>query len=588
MNDVNDIRADSEGTTLAFPGRNVYAALVALAAAAVYVNCLGNGFVFDDVVQVVRNQWMTDTRYLGDIFSSGVWGFAGLPSNYYRPMMHVIYMAAWHMFGPGAWGFHVVSVAMHTAVSVLLYYLLAALVSGRGLPAKAAGMGAFCGALLFAVHPVHTEAVCWAAGVPDLSYALFYIASVYAYVVSLESDTNSRLYRAVSVAAFLLAALSKEPALTLPGVLVACDYAYGTLKRGTIRKGLVRYAPYLLVIAVYMALRINALGSFAPSRAHSELAGLQVATGAVKLLSGYFRMLVLPFGLSGFHEFRPVSGLVDPGFIAAIAVVSAFAAASVYGVWKDRAFMVAAAVIVLPLLPSLYIPVVGKSPLAERYLYLPSAGLSLAVALLVARSYMSGAVIGRAALAAALVMSSLFTAVTVHRNPVWKDDVSYWSDTITKAPSESYPFNALGLSLSKAGRPDEAAAMFARSIELEPTFDEPYVNLGNYYNTKGELDNAETCYSKALEIDSKNSNALNNLGVVYARKGRLKDAAIQFEAAIRVNRYYKDAYENLAHAYRKLGMAEKARETTDAMKSAMANAPASTKVKMVVGGKGGG
>jgi protein O-mannosyl-transferase len=588
MKDVNDVQEEIKSGARPNMGRHVYAVVVAFLAIAVYINCLGNGFVFDDMVQVVRNQWMTDTRYLGDIFSSGVWGFAGLPSNYYRPMMHIIYMAVWHIFGPAPWNFHVVSVALHAAVSVVLYYLLAALVARRGLPAKTARVAAFSGALLFAVHPIHTEAVCWAAGVPDLSYALFYLISVYAYIVSMESTANSRSYRAVSVAAFLLAGLSKEPALTLPGVLVACDYACGVFKRFSVKDTLVRYAPYILVMAVYMVLRLNALGSFAPNKSHSELNWLQLIKGAVVLLGGYMRMLVLPYGLSGFHGYKLAIGVFSTGFIAAVAFVCVFAALSLYGIRKERILLLAVALTILPLLPALYIPVVGKSPLAERYLYLPSAGLSLAVAFLVARSISVGRLTGRAALSVVLITSSLFAVATGYRNQVWKDNLSYWTDAVRKAPSESYPLNALGMALNKAGRHDEAAAMFTRSIELDPSYDEPYVNLGNYYNSKNELDKAAAYYNKALAINRKNSNALNNLGVVYARQGKLVEAASLFQAAVRANKYYIDAYDNLVHAYSKLGMPEKANAAAAAKKAIMTYAPVSIKTKMVVGGKGTG
>jgi hypothetical protein len=98
--------------------RTILITIILLSCFVSYFNALFNGFVYDDLFQVVENHWIKDTRYLPDIFTQGVWGFAaGKTSNYYRPVMHLIYMLTYHIFGLHAWGFHFVNILFHAGVS---------------------------------------------------------------------------------------------------------------------------------------------------------------------------------------------------------------------------------------------------------------------------------------------------------------------------------------------------------------------------------------------------------------------------------------------------------------------------------------
>jgi hypothetical protein len=105
--------------------RYILITLIFFSCFASYFNALFNGFVYDDIFQVVENRWIKNTSYLPDFFSQGVWGFAGGKiSNYYRPIMHLIYMLAYHIFGLHPWGFHFVNILFHAGVSLLVFLSL--------------------------------------------------------------------------------------------------------------------------------------------------------------------------------------------------------------------------------------------------------------------------------------------------------------------------------------------------------------------------------------------------------------------------------------------------------------------------------
>ncbi len=187
---------------------------------AVYANALWNGFVYDDGFLVLDNPWIKDVKFLPDIFLSEAWGFIqGEPNSYYRPMMHVIYSLDYSLFGLKPWGFHLVNIIFHAGSSVLVFLIARTLFSENKYPSRFISIPLMAG-VLFAVHPIHTEAVVWVSGVQDLSYAFFCLLSLYLYLRS-DSRFNANYY--LSVLAFFLGTLCKEPAITLPGLLIAYD-----------------------------------------------------------------------------------------------------------------------------------------------------------------------------------------------------------------------------------------------------------------------------------------------------------------------------------------------------------------------------
>src|SRR3990172_9261254 len=187
-----------------FSSKYTCIAIILIVSFGVYLNTMWNGFVYDDEFQVLENPWIKDVRYIHDIFLSHVWAFQGVGwvSNYYRPMMHIILMIDYYLFGLKPWGYHLINIILHAGVSVLLFLLIAA--------------------ILFAAHPIHTEVVAWVSGIPELSFTLFYLLSFYFYI---EADDEYGNHFILSILFFFLSTLCKETALTLPILLIVYDYS---------------------------------------------------------------------------------------------------------------------------------------------------------------------------------------------------------------------------------------------------------------------------------------------------------------------------------------------------------------------------
>jgi len=141
-----------------------------------YVNTLFNAFVYDDNRQVLSNPYIHSFAYLREIFTTNVWSYVGAQgvTNYYRPMMTFGYLLCYQFFGPLPYGFHLVSLLLHAAAVLVLFWVTEKMFRRRGL--------ALAAALIFALHPIHTESVAWIAAVTDVELSLLYLLTFWFFL----------------------------------------------------------------------------------------------------------------------------------------------------------------------------------------------------------------------------------------------------------------------------------------------------------------------------------------------------------------------------------------------------------------------
>ena len=545
--------------------------VVLLAAFAVYFNTLGNDFVYDDSAQVLKNYLIRDVGNLPKIFTKSVWAFQGAPviSNYYRPVMNVLYMANYHLFGLKPWGFHLVNVLFHAGASVLVFFLVARLLaaSSRGSsPPSPTGERTgeflsipFIAALLFAVHPIHTEAVAWVAGLPDLSFAFFFLLSLLLYIRSTEGKELHKGRYALSVAFFFLSALSKEPALTLPLLLLGYDHLFGDPEEG-FRGRWKKYIPYVIAAAVYFALRLNALGGLAPEKRHVHLGGLQLAINVFPLFAEYLGKLLLPANLNAFHVFHPIVSILTPKGIFSVAVAAAFAGMMALAYRKHRTACFCLLLLVVPLLPAFYIRGLGLNTFAERYLYLPSAGFAGLAAMVLARvadRIPQGKLVLIGALA---LLTGVYSLGTVRRNAVWRTDYALFEDTVRKSPDGSVAHEQFGAALMGRDRLDEAIGHFRTALVLDPSSDEAHTNLGIAYYRKGLIDQAIEEERISIRLNPNLPEKYFNLAQALADKQLWEEAIREYEIAIRLDPNFADAYNGLGFSLAMAGAIDNAIE----------------------------
>jgi tetratricopeptide (TPR) repeat protein len=510
--------------------------LIAALVFAVNLWVLSNGLVYDDIAQVLGNRWITDLRFLPDIFASNVAGFeAGYATSYYRPMMHVVYMCCYYLVGLAPWGYHLANVLFHAGVSILVLPIAARLLD-REPPegSNAYFLPSFIAALLFATHPVHAEAVAWVAAVPELAFSFCYLLSFCLYLRATEDDSscNKPLYL-LSLGAFFLATLCKEPALTLPAVLLLHDLALRPA--ACWKRRVLGYLPYAAVALLYFAVRYQALGGFAPSVKHWNLSDGQYLLNALWLFACYLGKLLLPVNLSIFHSFQPIASIGESAGILSVLVAALYLGALAVAFRKSKEVFFCLAFIALTLLPALYIPALGESPLGERQLYLPSLGFVMLLGLVLSRARGRFLKLAFFTSLAPWLLVATYSAVSFDRNTVWKDEYTLWSDAAEKSPGSATVREYLGYALYTQGRVDEAISQYLTSLYLDPRMLDAHINLGIAYSSKNMTEQAIEQYREALRINPSLAEVHAYLGEALQWQGKLPQALQEFQRALQIN-----------------------------------------------------
>jgi len=501
------------------------ASAIFLVAFGVFANTLPNGFVYDDAKQILSNIWITDLRYLPDIFTHDVWGFwpEHGASGYYRPMMHILNLALNQTFGLLPWAYHFMNVLFHSVNSVLVFLLTFDLFRKEGK--TSAFSLALISGLLFASHPIHCEAVAWAGGIPDLSYTFFLLLSFYLYQRSTEKGSSSPLLLSVSLLSFVLALLSKEPALILPFILIL----YESSERKDHHLKLQRYIPYIVIAVAYLAVRFAIIGGIKTSGEDSSV--VSWLPDVFVLFATYLGKLLLPINLNVYYSYSSAGSFLAPSVLLGIVVTCIFITALIISFRKSRLVFTGLLFIAAPLLPALYIPAIGGTPFAERYLYLPSLGFALLASMLIVKlsavtSY--GKIVVSALF---LILFAFYSTETFSRNYAWKDELSFWTATVRESPDEPLPHYNLGAALERHGHLDEAIEEYQKAISLKPA-SVAYKALGEVYYRKGYKNKAVLEYYKALELEPQSSEMHNEAGIILMETGNFDKAQEHFRKAV--------------------------------------------------------
>ena len=546
--------------------RTLSITILIIISTALYLPTLQYDFVFDDEPLIIQNLWIKDIKHLPDIFFSSSWEFfEDMKVNTYRPMQHVILMLEYYLFGLKPWGYHLVNIFLH-AVNTLLAFFLASFIfktqqmtsiilseAKNDKKSCLTTAPAFFAALLFAAHPINTQAVAWITTVVELSMASLYLLSFYFYAIS-SPGWNSRL--AFSVIFFALAVFLKEQAITLLFLILLYDYS----KKGSALsfiKGYRKYIPYLFVVIGYMALRVYALGGFTAQE--KPIMGFgQLILNAFPLFAQYVKKLILPVDLKLLYVFHPVQTLIEWKVMGAMAFTFLFVLLWYFVKTRDRVVFTGLTFIAIPLLPVYYMPAIREIVFSEHYLYLSTFGFALLISYVFMKIHgglknkgFDSKITGRILLSISLLVLMVYSIATTKRHVVWKNNFSLWLDTVEKSPDSIPALGNLGIAYGKRGLWDQAAAEFKKSIKIDPNYAKSHFNLGDAYSDRNLWDKAIIKYKEAIKINPNYSRAHFKLGNAYFAKGLVDQAIIEYKKTIEIRPDFANAYNNLGSMYAK-------------------------------------
>jgi tetratricopeptide (TPR) repeat protein len=558
--------------------------LVVAAAVLPYLSLLDAPLIYDGPITILENP-AVQAGSLAELFSVDFWGIpadAEYASRSYRPLVSLSYALQARSIGNSVTLYHATDMLLHACASMLV--VLCAL--RLGLRAREATLAG----LLFAVHPVQTDAVASAVGRADLMAVLALLA---AFALHWHDGERAALRRALAALLLGAALLCKEYAVAFPLILAGCDlalWAAGRIEVAELRRRAGLWVAGLLLLAAYVALRVELFGGLGgvPMLVESDhpLVGRDAVVRwatAASILPLALRLLVLPLGLNHHYRFGtlPVpEGFGDPLALFGLALGAALLAGAV---WRIRARRVHPAIFALLLFgvlgPSLNLFGVSGVLFAERFLYLPVAGLGWMLgALLQCRRGAPGA--ARWATIAAAIVLLAFTVGTVARVEQWSSYERLLRSSLRHYPNGSEVWTDLGRLQQGQDRVDEAARSYERALEINPdharTWSHYAETLATLGRTKASADalfraglalhrdgadeQARLVLARAMAIDTGLLRRRYDLATERMEARRYDEAELGFREILVARPDHAPSWFNLGLTLRLAGRSEQAAE----------------------------
>jgi tetratricopeptide (TPR) repeat protein len=543
-------------------GRSLICLALGLITLAVFARSLTHGFlVYDDQAYVTENPHVK----AGLTWQGVQWAFRSYAVSNWHPLTWLSHMLDYQLYGLRAWGHHLTNLLLHIANTLLLFEVLRRMTGALWRSALVAA--------LFAWHPLHVESVAWVAERKDVLSAFFFMLTLWAYgryvegrmqneecrMKNVESGNThhaprsttpssilhppSSFYYVLALLVFALGLMSKPMVVTLPFVLLLLDYwPLGRFQASTLRRVLLEKLPFLALSAVGCVLTVSAQQPSIVSTAGLRIS--QRLEHALVAYAHYCGALFVPRRLAVYYPYEktvPAAEVVFAGLLLLALTILAFRFAG------RRPYLATGWLWFLGMLvPVLGLVQVGEQAWADRYTYLPSIGLFIAVVWglseLAQREHAARTILRWLAAAVGL---ALLIGTSVQ--------LSYWKDTRTlfehaAQVTRNNPLAAtlLGSLLANDGKFDEAIEYYRTALRYAPGFPEAHFYLGHALDQQGKLDEAIAEYQKAVWYKPIQEQTHLAYGAALAKQGKPDQAAAHYLAAIKLNPQSAVAHNNLA------------------------------------------
>lgn len=592
------------------------AGVVFVFAVACFMNSYHGDFVFDDSEAILSNNDLKPETPLSDLFVHDFWGSkldSKTSHKSYRPLTVLTFR--WNYFlsgGPYPMSFHIVNIILHGLVSVLMLAVFSLVLAGyhndrEGRPLFGAPKASLACAILFAIHPIHTESVAGIVGRADLLCALLFILSFLCYVRSCCQDTVSRTHATLhrpetfsmtwfclSVVFCGLSVLCKEQGITVIGICSAYDIIVICqvdvlrllrLKKSTENQNqeaspsvtkqntsgdwfkslCVRHLFLAITGAAILVTRWRVMGSAPPvfqvfDNPHSFVNGTLLRTLNYNYLYALnCWILVNPWWLCfdwSMGSVPTIDSLSDPRVLAVIVlwVVLAFClySACVGPIGQQqRQLTMALALLIVPFLPASNLFFRVGFVIAERVLYLSTAGFCILVVMGICKLQQKFTSMNTRYCLFFLV--AVFMIRSIQRSNEWKTEMALFTAGAKTCPLNAKVHYNIGKLNSDLGNIEKAISKYRLAISLNPEYDQAMNNLGNLLKDQGKNEEAEQLLRKAVEIRPDFAAAWMNLGIVQAALKKPREAEQSYHEALRHRRKYPDCYYNLGNLYLDMG-----------------------------------
>lgn len=526
------------------------AAALAGAALLAYVNSFAVPFLFDDLPAIVANP---SIRHLADALNPPASG--ATVSG--RPLLNLSFALNYALGGTGVRGYHAVNLAIHLLAALTLFGVIRRTLLSPSLHPRFGDTAlplAFFAALLWTVHPLQTESVTYLAQRAESLAALFYLLALYTFIRSqqchvirdIPSDTRSRLWLSVSVAACALGLGCKETVATAPLIVLLYDR---TFVAGSFLEAWRRRATFHLALAatwlvpIWLTFANTSRGGTAGFEA--GVSWFDYALTQCSAVPHYLRLalwpqpLVFDYGIALANGFSAVA--------LPLLALAALVAATLFFLRRRPALGFLGAWFFVILAPSSSLVPIVSQTIAEHRVYLPLAAIAVAAVLAL------HALLGRWTVLACTTLALGCIWATVQRNTDYRSALALWTDTAAKRPSNPRAHFNVGLLLAAQGDAIGAEKSFRAANALDPRNAEVHLNLGLLLAAQHRLPDAIAAFTDAVRLAPDSLVAHTSLGHLLLLDHRAAEAIPHYTAALRSDPSSAAAHYHLANALAQAG-----------------------------------
>jgi hypothetical protein len=529
---------------------------IPLLAILVYIPSFNADFTLDDIPIIKDNPYMKSTDSIPSIWTTHYWA-GKVDSNdkgLYRPLTLTTYNLQYAISGKQTSPFHIINILLHALVCFMLMKMVHLLFKDYRIVVIAG--------LLFAIHPLHTEAVAGIVGRAELLASLFILTSMICYHHWQQKGTVSWLV--LLLLSTFAAIMSKEHGFLIAPILVLQEtYYYFTTKNyawGEKRK----WIALVSVLFISFALWIYRSTITGPPVPHEQWLGVSSANRmatAFKTTSDYIIMHLWPMPLSADYwtDEVPIIGFGNAGALIGLLLVIGLLALSFIVRQKWPVVSWGILFFFLSLLPVSNLVFAAGFLKAERILYIPSIGLIVTMAVLIVQllDLQRGKTAGLVLLG---LLFLFFTWRTVIRVGDWKNNYTLALATLETSPNSPRFNNMMGLELRDQKKNKEALVYFQKAVQASPNHVPALVNLGMEYSNTNRSAEAVPILEKAIQIDPNTAMAYVNLMAVYRNLGNYDKNLETAEKALILFPDFPPVLWNAGNAYHLKGNIPKADE----------------------------
>ncbi len=463
---------------------------------------IGNPLLWDSATDILYDKTIRSPSSIPDYFTQKTvlvdeYGQKVAKLEYYRPVAKTINVIEYAFFGQHAAGYHFISVLLNSFVVVAFFFLLMSFTSNLRL--------SFAAALLFAVNPAGADAVFWVYARTHLLSALFCILSLLYF----------RKHRIPhSLIFFLLALLSRESSILFPIVLVLHEAIISSNKSF---KKYLNLWPYFLLAIIYFFMRLQIIGELPPL---SDLSLAEWFNTVAVIIKRYLKIMIFPDAAIIRYPlviFKDINSEVIISYI--VLIISIIIAALLWK--KDKPVLFWYLWFFLWIAIWFNVGKFGEFLIAEKGIYLASAGMSAVIARQILRSPFAKHIL--------IILCSIYFITTFIRGTYWRSDKVFFGQLVESSPGMPTLRFHLGMAYVNDKDYQNAIKHLKIAVEEEPVYSKSLNNLGNCYYVLGNNELAAEMWTRAIAADSSNLNVLYNLGMASERNGNIKAALEYYE-----------------------------------------------------------